>query len=55
MSTSEEREQARRRLKDLVETAVPTPVDSSGYVDLSAFSASDPNWVEHALQRSKSG
>jgi hypothetical protein len=55
MSTSEEREKTSRRLRELVETRTPAPADSSGYVDLSAYSASDPNWVEHALLRSKSG
>jgi hypothetical protein len=55
MSTSEEREKARRRLRELAEIATPAPADSSGYVDLSAYSASDPNWVESALLRSKSG
>jgi len=56
MSSTEEREKARHRLRELAEFAAsPTPPDSSGYVDLSAYSASDANWVEHALARAKSG
>jgi hypothetical protein len=55
MSSSEERERARQRLRELAESTAPTPADSSGYVDLSAYSASDSDWVEHALARSKSG
>jgi len=55
MSSPEEREKARQRLRGLAESVAPAPADSSGYVDLSAYSASDPNWVEHALARSRSG
>jgi hypothetical protein len=56
MSSLEEREKARHRLQELAESATPAAAaDSSGYVDLSAYSASDADWVEHALARSKSG
>ena len=54
MTTPEERERTQRELRELAELArAPAPPDSSGYVDLSAFSASDPNWVENALARSR--
>jgi hypothetical protein len=50
----DDRERTRQELRELVEIArTPAPPDSSGYVDLSAFSAKDPNWVEHALARSR--
>ncbi len=55
MSTSEDREKTRHRLRELAEAAMPAPADSSGYVDLSAYSATDPDWVEHALARSREG
>jgi hypothetical protein len=53
MTTSDERERTRRELQQLTRMAEPVSADSSGYVDLSAYSASDPNWVEHALSRSR--
>jgi hypothetical protein len=53
MTTPEERERTRRELHELAELAKPASADSSGYVDLSAFSSSDPNWVEHALAKSR--
>jgi hypothetical protein len=52
MSTSEERERTHRELVELAKRAKTTSPDSSGGVDLAAFSsATDPDWVEHALAR----
>ena len=53
MTTPDERETTRRQLQGLAELARPDSADSSGYVDLSAYSAQDPNWVENALQQSR--
>ncbi len=53
MTTTEDRERTRNQLQGLAELARPLSADSSGYVDLSAFSSSDPRWVESALARSR--
>ena len=56
MTTPEERERTQRELRELAELArAPAPPDSSGYVDLSAFSASDPNWVEKRRPVARAG
>jgi hypothetical protein len=56
MTTTEDRERTRNQLQGLAELARQVSPDSSGYVDLSAFS-SDPlaagAWVDSALSRSR--
>ncbi|HTQ43079.1 MAG TPA: hypothetical protein VMI75_10020 [Polyangiaceae bacterium] len=62
------RQQMHEELRELAKLAgTPNPAaarepahefetaDSSGYVDLSAYRADDPNWVEHELARAKGG
>jgi hypothetical protein len=54
----------RNDLRELARLAAPAPAaaphgfddaDSSGYVDLSAYSTRDPRWVERELARAKAG
>jgi hypothetical protein len=48
----DDRERTRKELRDLLELAkTPVPPDSSGHLDLAAFSESDPQWADHALAR----
>jgi hypothetical protein len=53
MTTSNDRERMRQELRELVRIAKPVSADSSGYVDLSAYTATDPHWVERALASSR--
>ena len=55
MSTPEDRERTRRELQELANLAKPSAADSSGYVDLSAYSSRDASWVETALAKSRGG
>jgi hypothetical protein len=59
-----DRQRTRRDLHELAKLAKPVAggpgpgfdsADSSGYVDLSAFSASDSGWVDRELARAKKG
>ena len=60
-----DRERMRNDLRELARLAKPSgdsaqshrfeSADSSGYVDLSAFSASDSGWVDRELARAKAG
>jgi hypothetical protein len=61
---SNDRERMRNDLRELAKLAKPESspashrfetADSSGYVDLSAFSATDSSWVDRELARAKSG
>src|SRR5271154_5696474 len=54
------RQRTRQDLQDLAKLAKPTgtplaTADSSGYVDLSAFSATDSGWVDRELERARAG
>jgi hypothetical protein len=53
MATTEDRERTRNQLQRLAELAKQVSPDSSGYVDLSTFSSTDPQWVENALSRAR--
>ncbi|HEY3819288.1 MAG TPA: hypothetical protein VGL81_19095 [Polyangiaceae bacterium] len=59
-----DRQRMRNDLRELARTAKPgsdSPIhgfdtaDSSGYVDLSAYSTSDPGWVDRELARARNG
>jgi hypothetical protein len=59
-----DRERTRNDLRELAKLAKPASgapshgfatADSSGYVDLSAFSATDSSWVDRELARAKAG
>jgi hypothetical protein len=58
---SQDRQRTRQDLQELARLAKSTPAssfktaDSSGYVDLSAFSATDESWVERELERARTG
>jgi hypothetical protein len=64
-NASNDRERMRNDLRELAKLAKPAgsspashrfdTADSSGYVDLSAFSAKDPAWVDRELARAKGG
>lgn len=65
-SHTSDRQRMRNDLRELAKLATPSPAhaetphafdsaDSSGYVDLSAFSARDPAWVDRELARAKRG
>jgi hypothetical protein len=56
MTTTEDRERTRNQLQGLAQLAKQVSPDSSGYVDLSAFSSSDAPtyaWVDQALSHSR--
>ena len=57
-----DRQRMRNDLRELAKLATPgatthgfDTADSSGYVDLSAYSTQDPDWVERELARAKKG
>jgi hypothetical protein len=61
---SSDRQRMRNDLRELAKLAAPVAAaphhgfedaDSSGYVDLSAFSAKDPRWVDRELARARTG
>ena len=58
---SQDRQRTRQDLQELARLAKSTPAssfktaDSSGYVDLSMFSATDESWVERELERARTG
>ncbi len=61
----DDRARMRNDLRELAKLATPAPppsqshrfetADSSGYVDLSAFSANDASWVDRELARARAG
>jgi hypothetical protein len=58
---TQDRQRTRQDLQELAKLAKATPAtsfktaDSSGYVDLSAFSATDEGWVDRELERARLG
>lgn len=58
---SQDRERTRQDLQELARQAKARPTssfktaDSSGYVNLSAFSATDESWIERELERARAG
>ena len=58
---TQDRQRTRQDLQELARLAKAKPAgsfktaDSSGYVDLSAFSATDDSWVERELARARAG